>query len=217
MIIYTAITNHYDTLKAPAVIQAGARYVAYLDGDDYAVPAPWEVRPIEGAERNPRVTSRRYKLLPHRYFPEHGVSIWVDSNLRLVADLTPLLASLERQPFAAFPHPERDGVYDEANAVLALSLATQERVRAQMQHYRDETYPVHNGLFMGGLLVRRHHDPALIRAAEDWWHDVQTYSQRDQLSGMVALWRQGLTYARLPGKLADYAQYEAHQRVSSYV
>lgn len=216
MIIYTAITNHYDTLKAPSVLTPGAAYVAFVDDDGYEVPTPWQMRKIDGVERNPRVTSRRYKLLPHRYFPDHGVSIWVDSSLRIKADLTTLLAALAEQPLAAFPHPERDGIYDEASAVLALSLALRDRVRAQMQHYRDMEYPVHNGLFMGGLLVRRHHDQALIQASEDWWCDVQTYSQRDQLSGMVALWRHGLTFARLPGKLADYAEYVGHEKVSSY-
>lgn len=193
--------------------------MAYLDSDDYNPPEPWEVRPIDRQERNPRVTSRYYKLLPHRLFEaEAEISIWIDGSLRATADFTPLMGRVsETAPLAAFAHPERRCVYDEARAVMAARVAIPQRVEAQMNAYRAEGYPAQRGLFQSGLLVRRHHDPALSTASEDWWQAVRSYSQRDQLSGMVALWRQDLTYVPLLGKLSDYVEYVHHPQTDHYL
>lgn len=218
LVIYTAITNHYDTLKAPEVYTPDARYVAWLDGDDYVLPGRWEAMRLTVQARNPRVTARHPKLLAHRYHPDAEVSVWVDACLLITHDLTPLVDALtDAAPLVAYAHPERDCVYDEAAAVVAAGVADAGRVDAQVNAYRGEGYPARRGLFQSGLMARRHHAPALVRAQEDWWEDVSQYSQRDQVSGMVALWRHDLTYTPMDGEITDAVRYVHHPRMDTYL
>ncbi len=199
VVVYTAVTQNYDPIKVPAVINPQYDYVAYVDAAT-EVPAPWQHRSIITTGRNPRVTTRYYKLHPHLLFPKHRLSIYVDASLLIKTDFAALVEiSLRQHDAALFRHPERDCVYEEGKSVILLGMDAADVVERQMAAYRAEGYPEHNGLFAGGLIIRRHHAPLVKRTMEDWWREIQRHSQRDQLSGPVAFWRSHLPYYAIDG------------------
>lgn len=212
VVVYTAVTDGFDALLPPQVIHPDIDYIAFVDDPALEVPPPWQKRPITITARNPRVTSRYYKLLPHRLFPDHAVSIWVNANLTIRSDLSSLIAGcLPTQPLHLYAHFLRDCIYEEGAIIEALALDP-DRVPPQMAHYRAIGYPPRNGLYANGVMVRHHHHPRVRRAMEDWWIEVQAHSQRDQLSGPVVLARNRLRVSVIDGHIqqSEHFQWRQH-------
>ena len=85
-------------------------------------------------------------------------------------------------PLWMFVHPSRHCIYGEAEAVKEAHLDDPTLVDMQMTHYRNLGYPKNNGLNATAVMVRRHHDPNLVTAMNDWHDQVLRFSKRDQLS-----------------------------------
>jgi hypothetical protein len=202
-VVYTAITGGFDRLLPPEVVNPDVDYIVFVDDPDLAVPLPWQKRPIAIRARSPRLTSRYYKLLPHRLFPDHSRSIWVNANLTIRSDLAGLIARCTpQQPLQIHAHFLRDCIYEEAEVLLALNRDA-DRVAAQAAHYRSIGYPARGGLYANGVLVRLHHHPRLRRAMEDWWIELQAYSEQDQISGPMVLARSRLPVSVIEGYIHD--------------
>lgn len=154
--------------------------------------------PLDGLD--PARASRRAKLTPHRYFPDAEWSIWIDNKSRLKRDPLQVLAAVRAQSdagFFAFPHFRRDCVYQEGQTVAELGLDDHRIVRARMAQYRAEGMPQHSGLIEGHFMVRRHHDPDLVRFGDRWFEHVLRFSRRDQLSFPYLVWKLGLPYEKI--------------------
>lgn len=65
---------------------------------------------------------------------------------------------------------------------------------AQMERYRNEGYPEHNGLIDSGILVRELKNQKVINLMETWWQEVLHGSKRDQLSFNYACWKNDFVY-----------------------
>ena len=55
---------------------------------------------------------------PHLLFPEYEYSVYVDANIWIISDMTPVAAGLDRYPIAMFRHKKRDCAYDEVQACI---------------------------------------------------------------------------------------------------
>jgi len=89
-------------------------------------------------------------------------------------------------------HDLRDCMYDELQACIDLRKDSAEKMTAQVNKYKKEDYPHHNGLVMTGCMVRSHHDPLVIETMEAWWKEVKQNSFRDQLSFNYSAWKTGI-------------------------
>lgn len=56
---------------------------------------------------------------------------------------------------------------------------------AQVERYREEGYPTHNGLMESAVLVRELKDGRVVRLIEAWWQEVLHERRRDQLNDFV--------------------------------
>lgn len=210
-VIYTAMSAGYDDLRAPAVVDPDIDYIAYTDGSPHEVPAPWQARSLQRKGRNPRVSSRWYKILPHRHLGEYRLSLWIDANCELLGSFSRLFDELAGSaPLAVRRHPERRCSYDEAAVVKEFRLDHPEIVDIQMDYYRACGYPAQNGLVEANVLFREHDDPLVLAAMEDWWSQIETFSQRDQLSANYVFWKHGLAYDILPWSRAPNAWLRLH-------
>ncbi|MCP4903174.1 MAG: glycosyltransferase, partial [bacterium] len=190
-VVYTAIAGGYDQVKLPLQISDEFDYVCFTDReiDDHNV---WQVRRFEYLNRDPTRMARFVKMRPHVYFPEYEVSIWIDANLHLKGNPESFLINLLEKPFAAFVHPHRDCVYEEALEIISRGgLDDPTVVRDHMNRYRSQHFPDDSGLIETNVLVRRHNDPAVKRLMNLWWHQLVNGSKRDQLSLPYVLWRAG--------------------------
>jgi len=196
IVIYTVVTGDYDTVVDPLFLSPRCSHICLTDGQKFA-SEKWTVKPLPQQNLGRERLSRHPKVLPHRYFPDFDVSIYIDANMTITGDLADLASSVldSKHDLALFHHPLRNCVYDEAKACLKDGRERFSVLHRQMDHYRAVGYPARNGLVAGGIVIRRHNNPEVVRLMEAWWEDIVRFSHRDQLSFNFAVWKHKLPYA----------------------
>lgn len=194
LIIYTAITSNYETLKSPTIVDPKIRYVCFTDQINWhrlINDTVWELREVPHSRLDATRSARRIKLLPHIFLDEFGgdFSFWIDGNVDIVGDAYALADEFGTETFVGFKHPYRNCIYEEAIACIEQHKEDPKRILDQMKTYRDEGYPRNRGLTETNVLLRKHQDSQIVRLMESWWREVSTRSSRDQLSLFYCLWK----------------------------
>lgn len=221
--VYTSIFGGYDGLL-PQKRLTGIDYICFADR---AVKAsPWQVRRVQPDNPDPVRSAKRYKILPHRFFPDHEYSIWIDGNYLVVGKVAEVIGTyLEESPMAVFDHNQTEGdrrscIYKEFDSIMKQGEregtfkddpAVMER---QIGRYRSEGYPANNGLIFASVLIRRHNDPDVVKTMEHWWREIEKGSRRDQLSFNYVAWKEKFRYAVIDGNIRDnrwFYQIGAHR------
>lgn len=179
-------------------------YVCFTD-DPNVTAAPWHMRSFDETFDDPARTAKKPKILAHRYFAEYDTSVWIDGNQTAIGDLADLAERhLAGSVLAMFGHPDgRTCIYDEAESCMRLEKDDPSIIRQQVDRYRGAGYPAQNGMPACMVLIRRHNEPALVGAMEDWWREITMGSRRDQLSFSYVAWKHSLEYARVEGDVRD--------------
>ena len=161
--------------------------------------------------------AKKFKILPHRYLSKYDYSIWLDGNMKVKenADLDILVdIYLKDVNIAFFSHSENmldsnNCIYKEAEYIFKLGeknmKISPERgiknykddpkiIKAQMEKYEMLEYPHDNGLVTGMVILRRHNEPDVVDAMEQWWAEIKYFSKRDQLSFNFVAWNLGLKF-----------------------
>lgn len=210
VVVYTAIFGEYDGLL-PQPRMEGVEFVCFTDHPLRGTP--WKIKLVAPTNTDPVRSAKVYKILPHRFFPDHDVSIWIDGNMLVTHDLHDLIADhLDSHNMAIFDHNQssadmRDCVYQEYESIIKLGKITgrykddPKLMKAQIDRYREEGYPPHNGLIVATVLVRRHHAADVVRAMERWWQEISFGSRRDQLSFNYTVWCEKVSFAIIEGNI----------------
>lgn len=202
---YTCIFGDYDALCLPQVFPENVDYYLVSDRrpeniglfkwvDAKAVVPPGIETPVK---RN-----RYIKMHPHLLFPEYRYSIYLDGNVAVEQDISAFIKS-SKSGIAAFMHAERDCIFYEAITVVNFRRAVADGVCGQMQRYLEEGMPLHYGLAEMPVIAREHHKPACVKVMEDWWKEFDAGAQRDQLSFMYAMWKNGMALADMASLGSD--------------
>ncbi len=166
-------------------------------------PNGWKIvslQPDQNAELGLTRNSRSAKILPHRYLKQYDRSLYIDANLQVTGSLRALFARLDDVPALYFQHPEgRSDIYGEADACIRLGKDDPVVLKKQVARYRelgfDGRAAKHHALIPAGMaMLRRHNDPLVRQAMEDWWSEYLIGSQRDQISLPFALRQSGVKF-----------------------
>ena len=105
-------------------------------------------------------------------------------------------------PIAQFDHPDRDCIYQEADAALAVPRYAAEPIAEQVLTYHAAGHPEHWGLWAATVIARQHTD--LVKArGHAWTAHVDAWSCEDQISQPFLLRNLGLRPVILPGYYRD--------------
>ena len=209
IVIYTAaFGKNYGFIPQKKI--KGVDFFCFTD-DIKKVVAPWKPIEVKFEGDNNVLRNRHPKLLPHLYFSNYEISIYIDSNFLIVGDIYELLKSLNGFKMATFDHAQsddsRDCIYKEYEAILALMKQTGQAkdnpkvMSDQIVGFELDNYPKENGLIKGGVLVRKHNDVEVIKVMEDWWKIVSTQSKRDQLSFNYVAWKNNFIHKIIDGDI----------------
>jgi hypothetical protein len=217
LVVYTAVFGGYDMIRAPRERSPGVDYVCFTDSRR-PVPEGWTradlpslADPLSPASRN-----RWAKMHPHLLFSDHDASLYVDGNIDVIGDVAALAQrAIDQGPLSMYDHPFRRCLYDEAVTCARVGLDWLAPIRRHVERYAREGFPRHAGLYEANVIVRRHHEPLVVRAMDRWWAEWQSGIKRDQLSLTYALWREGLPVHSLgqhdPRFVQHYFIYRAHR------
>lgn len=197
LVIYTAILGDYDQLRQPRNLLEHCDYVCFSD-QPVTDPGVWQIRQPPAFDLDKVRLNRYLKLMPHRVLPEYQKSIYIDGNIEIIGDISALVEnSLHEFPIAAYSHPVRKCVYAEARQCVVDGLENPLTVIQQVRRYARCGYPANQGLVEANVLIRHHHEQAVVDLMENWWGEIVNNSRRDQLSFNFVCWRNKSTYQTL--------------------
>lgn len=216
-IIYTAIIGGYDDLFEPDFKPDGWDFVCFTDRDFKS--DTWDVQKVLPLYKDNTRTARKYKLLPHRWFPNYEYSCWIDGNAKVRNDINDLFSFIEDCNLATYDHATthldpRDCIYEEAEVILNVGKMNYQKnpskginafkddprvIERQVNKYWGEKMPRNNGLISSMVLFRRHNEKDCIKTMEDWWTEIKHNSKRDQLSFNYVAWKNNFKYNYLEG------------------
>lgn len=193
IVCYTCITGNYDQLHVPSVPQSSdVDFVCFTD-DSRLQSDFWQIRMIPDELKGlSQVKQQRVvKICPHRYLKEYDISIWVDGNLEIVGDVRKLVDEydLDKADLYVRVHPQRNCIYDEAEAVIKQRKDLTAKVPIQVAKYRQEGYPAHIGMVETNILLRKHNSTSCQIVDNYWAAELLRYSHRDQLSFNYICWK----------------------------
>lgn len=194
VVVCLALAGDYSRLLPPAYINPSWRYVCFSDlpREGWGV---WEIHPMPFEDPDPTRRARYCKLHLPWLFPEAELVIWVDGNVIIMNALDPLISAFNASaaPVGLIPHPDRNCIYDEAEACVEGDKDNPDSIARQVEHYRDLGYPTAAGLFETNVMLVNPKHQQSGRLFERWWEELRTHSRRDQLSLPFVLRELGIT------------------------
>ena len=189
-VIYTAISDNYDTLKDPSIITPGWQYICYTNNKALKSNV-WKIIYVDSLtvkeQRNIKI------ITPFEY----DVCIWIDGSIKINCDLDNFLKKYHKDFFTLMKHPHRDCVYEEAVACMFKKKDKNCIIEKQVENYKQLQYPKHNGMVATGVIIRNNH-PTIKEFCQRWWREVALGSCRDQLSFNFTIWNHPIQYNLIP-------------------
>lgn len=189
LIVYTSITGDYDDLKEPSYVDADIDYVCFTN--NYKIKSNiWNIEHISDDTVSNMMLAKQIKAFPHKLFREYDTSVWVDGSIQILGNLKTYVVQYEKsQPMICFPHNRRNCVYSEASECILTGVGKKEQILHQISDYYNDAYPINNGLYEMGCIVRNHNDDRVINLMEQWYKQIEMYSNRDQISFPYVCWK----------------------------
>ncbi len=219
--VYTSIFGQYDSICMPQA-EAGRMDYYFIsdekkqDIDGYIWIDAKKV--IPETITSPIKRNRYVKMHPHLLFPEYDYSIYVDGNIEIKQDISSFIRE-SRSGISVFMHPRRDCIFYEAVTIVNFKRVPADDVNKQMERYIKEGMPLHYGLPEMPVIAREHNKPACRKIMDEWWNEFDRGAQRDQLSFMYVMWKNGMGLDDLSSLGSDFRKSEhlevkAHQMLS---
>lgn len=221
IVVYSCVTGGYDSVadtlmaRSPA-IDCDASFVLFSDAITQAeTNGNWQIVPLAFKHALcRRRTARWHKINSHALFPYADTTVWIDGSqsfkpIRLFDDLIkPNLL----HDIATFKHPVRNCVYQELNACIRYRKDNEILMRRQVEKYKAEQYPMHNGMVETACVVRRN-TPEITIFNKAWWSEMDNNSFRDQLSFNYVARKTNTQYSIIPGhrEKSPYFHFTPHK------
>lgn len=188
-VVYTCITNGYDVLNEPLVINDEWDYICFTDQDIKS--KNWKIikMPNDTNMEIGPMAQRKLKVLPHKYLSPYDVSIWIDGNVQTKVDPDRIYRMYYTKGFNTMAHPFRSCVYTEFDAVASQRKESPDRLNRLRQKYLKEGYPKNNGLVQSNIIIRNHNHDSIMALSNNWWKLMKEYSHRDQLTFNYLMWK----------------------------
>lgn len=177
-LVYTCVTNDYDILEDPKVVSKDYDYVCFTDNPQKV--SIWNQVPLLKTLSTPRLTSRYHKIAGSNLLQSRQY-LWQDAKITLNCNPDILFNMTNLKPLCLIKHPARNCIYTEGSCTVKMGKSDPVVTENQLSYYRNNGYPENNGLYETAILIRENTEE--IRQFNDlWWHEVETYTQRDQIS-----------------------------------
>lgn len=169
-VIFTCLFGEYDELQQAPVFKGWGVPVLFTDKEPKDQKG-WKVNLV--SEGNPKIESRRYKLLSHLFLKDFDLVCYIDANMKL----------LKEPPSVPFwnAHPNRRKVIEEANRVIQLGKGNKYEIEIYLNSISNEGFKDNKGLFQNGFFVRRHSEQMNF-LMQKTFDTVAKFEVRDQLS-----------------------------------
>lgn len=215
-VIFSAIAGGYESIRIPSFIDPTFDYILFTD-KPYPDTGVWKIRPIPYWSSEQTRITRYVKMHPHFLFPDIDIAIWVDHNILITEDFSPIVNNFiqSSSPVATYYHPERSNIYEEAEACIEMKLEKPETIKKQIEVYRISNF-FHDDLPETSVMMFNIKHKKLAQIMNNWWSELDKHSYRDQLSFNFAIAKANEQYYPLslkgisPHNSTKYFSYSPH-------
>lgn len=185
-IVYSCTFADYDYTFGPLARTPNASFLRFGDTS----PNRWRIWnhlavPDEKMKISQTLTNRWFKLFPHDVLTPCDVAIYVDGNILVRADLTPLIEEFYASgaDIALFPHPSGRTVAEEIDFAFGSRIPLKDQPIAKTQRDRYNQLDIlDTPITENTILFYRMDSPKVAQIGELWWDELQSYTKRDQIS-----------------------------------
>lgn len=194
--IYTVLFGKYDEINEPLFKPDNCDFFIITDQNvpDYSI---WKKINIDKfnvitSKFSDIEKNRFFKMNPHKVFDNHKYSVYIDSNILIVGDLTAMINRLGNVGLGLHSHRHRDCIYSEAESAEMLGKIDKEQKKEFLNYMNKVKFPKHYGLLECNVIAREHFNPRCIEIMEIWWNEfINSNIKRDQLHLPVAVRKSG--------------------------
>lgn len=218
VVVYTACFNRYDSIDVAAINMPGVDYYYFGDNINDAPPG-WRRIEVGFIYKDPRRAAKLFKILPHLFFPDYEISVWIDANRILKADILGLIyESMKDHQLAVFSHNKRNNIPEEAAECIKRGKDEKDVIETQISGYAKHEDIESWGLYAGSFIIRRHNNDALINLMNHWWREIEYNSVRDQLSLPYVIYQSGFCPYIISGDVTSNEYFETtfHKKNAVY-
>ena len=192
--VYTCITGDYDNLHEIEHPEKNIDYYCFTNSKNLKSKT-WKIIQIQNNGLTDHLLSRKIKMLGHPAITENYTdAIWMDASVVWDKKISDFIKTYvhNNTSFAAFKHNARTSIKDEAVACLQLDKDSKDKIIRTLDFLKRERFPDNLGLYEMTVFYKNQSDPKVVETMELWFNTIRTYSRRDQLSFMYAIWKTGL-------------------------
>lgn len=195
--VYTALIGNYDCLR-PLRFKSSIPLIVFTDIPNLDVQG-WVTRQVSDLGQIPHgapawTINRYLKMHPHEILPDQDETLYVDANIILSRDPSPLFHKYLADADIAIPaHMDRNEISEELKECLRVGKVSQaeyETMSSRLALY--DSIGVSSGPFTENGVILRRNTSQVSSAMELWWAEVANGVTRDQLSLPYALHKTGL-------------------------
>lgn len=194
IVVYSCVTGNYDETSKPRHTFGNIDYVIFTD--DKVKLDGWTIRaiPKEYRQETPALTNRYIKMHPYELFAgsDYEYSIYVDGNIEIVGDLTPMTYVTGKFGLAMHRHAMRDDIRKEVYACIAQKKGNKKKLLEQLKRYKKAGFPKKYGMLECNVIVTDLKNQYAKKILESWWSEfLRSGSMRDQIAMPYILWKKG--------------------------
>lgn len=205
MIVFTIITDRYDTLREVKAKRKGVEYICITDNVTID-PKGWRLIDVQSLNPPENLSGQRLqrwvKIIGGLYYFK-TTTIYLDGSHEIINDVCALFDNVQAD-IALKIHPARSTYQEEINACIELQKDDESILNRQMERYTSMKAGRNTGLYETGIIYRKWTNP-VIKLCMDWWDQVASNSVRDQVSLPVVLDRNKIPFGTFTQ--ADFLKY----------
>lgn len=198
-VVYTCISNNYDTLKQHRYINFDLDYVCFTDDKEQLKKGQegiWTIVPfsnqnvLEGSYIN-----RWHKTHPNELFREYDYSIYIDANINVLTDF--LYKTISYNKDIQLPkHQKHHSPFDEFPWYKTAGFNSRSQIEELENIMIKDGFPKNYGANECCIIFRKH-NKNIEQLNELWWFFILNYSRRDQASFDYCCWKCNYKYEEI--------------------
>ena len=197
-VIYSAMFGDYDNIHSPLIQLSDWDLVLFTNSDISINNCNVVKVSMEQGFDNVKM-SRLYKIMPHHYFKDYHLSLWIDSSILIYEPINDILNFITNEKkLCLYRHTKN--WKQEMDSVVKFRKKNRDILNSQMIDYQSDGFDVNDKIMAGGVILREHLDYKVIETMEFWWEQFNKYyTRRDQLSLAYAIWKTQLNIGVFDG------------------
>lgn len=180
--IYRAMFGNYDRAPWDLFIHPDIDYFFFTDDTKFTL-LNYQTIVFDGCE-TPALNNRHLKIMSHDALADYDLTIYIDSNIAICRDLTPLINKFwsSQKDYGLFRHPWNRNVEQEYHECVSVKKASRQSIRDEFAYFDKMAVNPQTPHTDNSIILRRQLSGNGQEAMAAWFASVKEYSGRDQIS-----------------------------------